>query len=331
MRRRTLRILPWLGVLAGGALFAAVSRVASRKLAARLVSPLGLAPPPPNRSSLLAALAERAALVSEFAHEGSALDPVELSGVFASPDRPSAHPTVLFLHGKGGNAAEWEPAAARALEAGYNVLLPDLRGHGASGGEFVTYGLLEREDLAKALEAARGRFGLDPLRVGVHSCSAGSAVALAFAERHPEVRALWLESPFGEPGEMARHYLSISTGIPSFLLGLTARWAVRHAIGTVERRLGVAGSGGLRELDPVLMAARLRMPVLLVYGRADRLIPPRFVERLAAALPDGSKVWETPAGHCHHEDEAEKVVADEYQKRWRDFFGRYLPVEGERG
>jgi pimeloyl-ACP methyl ester carboxylesterase len=326
MRRRTFRRFAWLGLLTGGALFAAASRVASRRLAERLVSPRGLAPPPPNRLSLLAALSDRAALVSEFAHDGSVIDPVELSGVFASPDRPAARPTILFLHGKGGNAAEWEPAAARALEAGYNVLIPDLRGHGASGGEFVTYGLLEREDLGNAVETARGRFGLDPLRIGVHSCSAGSAVALAFAASHPELRALWLESPFGEPGEMARHYLSISTGIPGFLLGLTARWAVRDAIASVERRLGAARKGSLRDVDPVRLASELRMPVQLVYGRTDRLIPPRFVERLAAALPPGSGVWQTPAGHCHHEDEPEKVVADEYRRRWREFFGRYLPV-----
>jgi pimeloyl-ACP methyl ester carboxylesterase len=64
-----------------------------------------------------------------------------------------------------------------------------------------------------------------------------------------------------------------------------------------------------------------------VYGRTDRLVPMPFVERLAGALPPGSAVWETPAGHCHHEDEPEKVLAAEYRRRWEDFFRRHLPVE----
>ncbi|MFN2385013.1 MAG: alpha/beta hydrolase [Thermoanaerobaculia bacterium] len=268
-----------------------------------------------------------ASIVAEIAHAGSAHDPAELSAVFASPGRPADRPTILFLHGKGGNAAEWEPAAVRALDSGYNVLLPDLRGHGESGGEFVTYGLLERHDLALALEAARERFGIDAGRIGIHSCSAGSAVALAFAAEEPRLRALWLESPFAEAGAMARHYLSLATGIPPFLLGLTSRWAVRHAIRGIERRLGREGSEGLREIDPMRRVARISAPVLLVYGRKDRLVPMRFVERLAAALPPGSEVWETPAGHCHHADEAEKVVADEYRRRWKEFFRRRLPVE----
>ena len=33
------------------------------------------------------------------------------------------------------------------LRHGYSVLMPDARGHGSSGGEFVTYGLLERDDI----------------------------------------------------------------------------------------------------------------------------------------------------------------------------------------
>ena len=315
-----------LSFLSGGLLFAGASYLAARRLAHRLVSPEGLAPAPEGRESLLAALRGGASIVSEFAHAGSAQDPVELSAVFASPGRPPERPTILFLHGKGGNAAEWEPAAVRALGSGYNVLLPDLRGHGASGGEFVTYGLLERHDLAHALEAARERFGIDPGRLGVHSCSAGSAVALAFAAGEPRLRALWLESPFAEADAMARHYLSLSTGIPSFLLSLTSRWAVARAIRGIERRLGFEGSEGLREIDPVRRIARVAAPVLLVYGRKDRLVPVPFVERLARALPPGSEVWETPAGHCHHDNEAEKVVGEEYRRRWKDFFGRHLPV-----
>ena len=67
--------------------------------------------------------------------------------------------------------------------------------------------------------------------------------------------------------------------------------------------------------------------MLLVYGRTDRLVPVSFVERLAGALPPGSEVWETPAGHCHHDNEAAKVLPDEYRKRWQEFFGRHLPVQ----
>ena len=120
---------------------------------------------------------------------------MELAAVFASRGDAGARPTILFLHGKGGNAAEWQPDALRALGQGYNVLLPDLRAHAPSGGRFVTYGFLEKEDLASLVAAARSRFGIDAERLGSHACSAGSTVALEFAADRPEVRALWIESP----------------------------------------------------------------------------------------------------------------------------------------
>jgi pimeloyl-ACP methyl ester carboxylesterase len=314
---------------AAGALFLGASWLASRRLAHRLVSATGLGPTPDTGAALTAALTAAAPIVEEFRHRGSDLDPVELAATFASPGTPAARPTILFLHGKGGRASEWRSDALRALALGYNVLLPDLRGHGASAGRYMTFGLLEKGDLARALERVRQRWGADPASIGLQSCSAGSAVALELARDRPGIRAIWLESPFADPREMARHYLSAATGIPAPLLTLATRWAVASNVARVRRDLGLDPSaGGLEKADPLNAIARVRCPVALVYGGADRLVPPRFVERLIAALPAGSEIFRTErAGHCHHPDEAAQVAREEYERRWRSFFARHLSVE----
>ena len=325
-RKSSLRLL---AVATGvGGLFLAASWLAARRLAARLVSATGLGPTTSTREDFLDALSRGASLVSEFRHPGSRRDPVDLGATFASPGDPSRRPTLLFLHGKGGHSSEWKPDALRALGLGYNVLVPDLRGHGSSGGAYMTFGLLEKEDLGNAIDAARELWGIDPARVALHSCSAGSAVALALAAHRNDVRALWLESPFADPREMARHYLSAATGVPSPLLALTTRWAVARTVARVKRDLDLeAVEGGLEKTDPVEAVRRIRCPIALVYGGADRLIPPRFVERLVHELPAGSEVFRVAgAGHCHHADEAQAVAADEYLRRWTAFFGRHLPV-----
>jgi pimeloyl-ACP methyl ester carboxylesterase len=317
-------------VSAAGALFLGGSWLASRRLADRLVSATGLGETPDAGPALSAALSEVAPIVEEFRHPGSALDPVELAATFASPGEPAGRPTLLFLHGKGGRASEWRADAVRALALGYNVLLPDLRGHGASAGRYMTFGVLEKGDLARALEAVQARFGADPGRVGLHSCSAGSAVALELARDRPGIRAIWLESPFADPREMARHYLSAATGIPAPLLTLATRWAVSQNVARVRRDLGLdPAAGGLEKADPLTAIKSVRCPVALVYGGADRLIPPRFVERLIEALPPESEVFRAEgAGHCHHPDEAAQVAREEYERRWQSFFTRHLPVEG---
>jgi pimeloyl-ACP methyl ester carboxylesterase len=320
-----------LSLLAGGGVYVVGSWIAGRALARRLISGTGLVPAKQRRADLLDALRSAGAFFEELRYPGSRHDPVSLSAVFASPDsKTSARPTVLFLHGKGGNAAEWAPEAMRALACGYNVLLPDLRSHGESEGTFVTYGFLEKDDLANAITAASERFGFDPRRLGLHGCSAGATLAIEFAADREGVKSLWIESPYAQPQAMARHYLSLATGLPPWLLTLTARFAVARAVSDVRRALGLSkGDGGLESVDPLRSIARVRAPVCLVYGEKDELVPPHFAARLELALPADAQVWSAPnAGHCHHDNEPARVATLEYDRRWREFFGRHLPVKG---
>ncbi|HTY41413.1 MAG TPA: alpha/beta hydrolase [Thermoanaerobaculia bacterium] len=313
---------------AGASLYVAGSYALARLLAPRLVSPQGLGPAPGRHEDLLAALEASVPIVANLRHRGSARLPVELAATFASPGAPETRPTILFLHGKGGDASEWETDALRALRLGYNVLLPDLRGHGRSGGTIFTLGFLEKEDLALTVAAARDGFGIDADRLGIHSCSAGSSVALEFAAGRAGVRALWLESPFARPREMARHYLSRATHLPGALLALTSSWAISRAVSHVRTELGLPpGTGGLEAVDPIRSAARVSAAILLVHGEEDRLVPLKFTHELASALPRLSAVWNVPgAGHCHHDDEPAASVKLAYARKWQEFFATYLPA-----
>jgi pimeloyl-ACP methyl ester carboxylesterase len=96
----------------------------------------------------------------------------------------------------------------------------------------------------------------------------------------------------------------------------------------VRRELDLAdGDGGLESVDPLRSIARVRAPVCLVYGERDELVPPQFAARLEQALPADAEVWRAAnAGHCHHDDEPAKVATQEYDRRWRQFFTRHLPI-----
>jgi hypothetical protein len=320
---RAFRGVAW-SAAAGGGAWVAGSYAAAVALGDALISPVGLAPGRDDRTAFLAALARDAAVAEEFAHPR---DPVELLCTFATPGGAAARPTVLFLHGKGGNATEWLPDARRALACGFNVLVPDLRGHGRSGGRFITFGVLERGDLGRAVAAAAERFGIDRGRLAIHACSYGGAPALQFSAGNPAVRALWLESPFGDAPAMARHYLHLKSGLPSWALGLTTRWALARADARVRRAIGIRREEGLAAMDPVRAAERIRCPVALVYGARDQLTLPEFLGRLEEALPRTTTVWEVKtAGHCHHENQPLTVETEEYERRWKEFFtGRLAP------
>lgn len=286
-----------------------------RSLAEILLSPVGLAPVTASTEAFrmaVAAAAGDAGVVETLVHYGDPEEPARLVTLFASPGRPETRPTLLFLHGKGGGGAEWTKDAVRSLRLGFNVLVPDLRGHAPSTGARITCGIRETNDLLLLLDLARERFGVEAARLGIDGCSYGSLLALQLAAvRAPA--ALWLQAPFGDLRAMAVHYLHRATGLPRVLLEGPVRLLVRRIEKTEKLDLSRA--------DPVAAARRVTCPTTVVHGETDALVPIRFSPRLYEALAGPKTFWRVPAcGHCHHADEPQAVVPAEYERRWTEFF-----------
>ena len=91
---------------------------------------------------------------------------------------------LVLNHGATDNGLRWTPVA-RALEADFDVVMPDARGHGLSAVPVDGYGAGEQAaDLAGLIEA----LGLERPAVGGHSMGAGAS--LRFAVRLPRHAAL---------------------------------------------------------------------------------------------------------------------------------------------
>jgi pimeloyl-ACP methyl ester carboxylesterase len=291
-----------------------------RSLAEILLSPVGLAPVTASTEAFrmaVAAAAGDAGVVETLVHDGDPEEPARLVTLFASPGRPETRPTLLFLHGKGGGGAEWTKDAVRSLRLGFNVLVPELRGHPPSTGARITFGIRETNDLLLLLDLARARFGVEAARLGIDGCSYGSLLAVQLAAARMPA-ALWLQSPFGDLRAMAVHYLHRATGLPRVFLEGPVRLLVRRIEKTEKLDLSRA--------DPVAAARRVTCPATVVHGEADALVPIRFSPRLYEALAGPKTFWRVPAcGHCHHADEPQAVVPAEYERRWTEFFLRNVP------
>ena len=256
--------------------------------------------------------------VETFEHDGDPAEMARLVAHAASPGHPGRRATLLFLHGKGGFAAEWRRDAVRALRLGYNVLVPQLRGHAPSGGARITYGFRERGDVTRLVAEAVRRYGVDPGRFALDGASYGALVALLVAaDAHP-VRALWLRSPFADLPSMAEQYVARATGLPRALVSLPTRLYVALA----ERSAGLP----LADLDPLRAARRVSCPAVVVHGEADELVPVRFAPPVHDALGGRKELWIVPrAGHEHHADEPSGLHAAAYARRWTAFMGSFLP------
>ena len=129
-------------------------------------------------------------------HFESAEDKIRLAGWLlpSSGDR-----AIVLVHGL--NSDGWCGAhtdIARAyVEAGFHVLVFDLRGRGLSGGDRIGFGWLERRDVRGAVDLLLSR-GFQAGRIGIHGTSYGGATALLSAATIPELGAVVADSAFAD-------------------------------------------------------------------------------------------------------------------------------------
>jgi dipeptidyl aminopeptidase/acylaminoacyl peptidase len=226
----------------------------------------------------------RASVVEIFA-----ADQVRLKGWWmASPGEPGK--CVVLLHGIADTHAGAAGFAPMFLERGYSVLAPDSRAHGESGGEFVTYGLLEKHDL---IAWAHWMNSQGCRRLYALGESLGASVLIQAAAIEPVFSAVVVECPFADLRDIAEYRMRGLLGVPALIGAPLAGFVVGS--GMLYAR--VANGLDFRQVSPVQSIARTTTPALLIHGIADEQTPPSHSVRLAAANPR-NPLWLVPnAGH----------------------------------
>lgn len=114
-------------------------------------------------------------------------DGVQLAGWYL-PSRNGAG--IIALHGFSGNRTHVLPQAKILQQAGYGVLLYDLRAMGESQGDRYHYGWQGELDVAPAVEFLKSRPEIDDNRIGILGLSSGGMTALNAAAKIPELRVV---------------------------------------------------------------------------------------------------------------------------------------------
>ncbi len=173
---------------------------------------------------------------------------------------------------------------------GCNILLPDPRAHGLSGGEFYSYGYREAEDLTAWMDWADEALGEQTFLL-CGECSGANAILFAAASGGLDGRAAFAvaESPFASFREEAAYTLKHSYGLPSFPF-----------LTLLEGKLDRAGLGfqcADLELSAALAGSSAQLPVLFLQSDGDAYVPPEYTRAAYAAYPGPSQL--VSGGQAH--------------------------------
>ena len=181
---------------------------------------------------------------------------------------------VLFFHGNGEIAEDYDDLGPLFARRRINFLVADYRGYGSSTGSPTSSALLA--DSHAILRFVTGWLSErdHPGPLIVMGCSLGSAPALELASHHPEaIAGLILESAFAHTGPLLR------------------RLGVNLAALRFEERQG------FRQLDKIRAVTQ---PTLIIHAEDDHLIPLADAQALYAASPARDKQWVTIPGADHN-------------------------------
>lgn len=225
---------------------------------------------------------------------------------------PSSEPraTTLVLHGVRDDKRSML-GIGRALRArGHRAILVDLRGHGASTGRFLTYGVRESRDLAQLLDQLDA-LGLVEGPLGIYGPSYGGAVAIQTAARDPRVERVVSVATFASLRRAVPPQARLAIPIVGRVLpGALVDLAVEDA--------GELAGFAPDDADTVAAIARARAEVLLIHGREDAHVPFDSAVALSGACgPRRCRLVSLDGA-----DHAGALSADETRERAIEFLSR---------
>ena len=206
-------------------------------------------------------------------------DGVELVGWFL-PAKGPALGTVLQLHGNAENISTHFTSLAWMPAQGFNVFIFDYRGYGGSQGAPSLEGA--QIDIDAAMNALLARSDVDASRVVMWGQSLGGALAayyVAHSPRRDRLRALILESAFSDYTDIVQEKFA------DHLITWPFQWI---PLLSVDDRFSPLP--GMASISP--------LPLLILHGDRDLIVPMHHGQRLYDAAREPKQIWIVPgAGH----------------------------------
>lgn len=217
---------------------------------------------------------------------------------------------VLLSHGFNNTSDDMGKLAKFYYDLGFDILLPDARGHGESEGDYIGFGWHDRLDTIEWIDQLINEHAAE--EIILHGNSMGAAVVLMTSgeELPPEVKGIVADSSYSTVEEELKHQLKHIYNLPSFpLLNATSL--------LTKVRAGYT----FTEASAIEQVKKNTRPLFIIHGGADDLVPTEMGHRLYEAAGGEKELWIVPdVGHTKAFD----IVTEEFQDRVESFITHIL-------
>lgn len=211
---------------------------------------------------------------------------------FIKGDNPQGR-SVIVIHGyKSCGYDMMNFAGMFHSHFGYNVIVPDLHGHGSSDGEMIQMGWKDADDILHWAKVGEERFREDGYesKMLIYGISMGAATTMNVSGKEnlpPYIKGFIEDCGYTSVWDEFAYVGKRDFGLPKFpILHISSKMC--------DNRYG----WNFQEASPLESVKRCKLPMLFIHGEKDDFVPTDMVYPLFEAKQGEKYIWIAPgSGH----------------------------------
>lgn len=239
-------------------------------------------------------------------------DGLKLSGYYL----PASTPTdklVILTHGYLGHAKQMGLFGQYYYnDLGYNIFMPDARGHGKSEGTYYGFGWPDRLDLIDWTHSLVKKLGADT-EVVYHGLSMGASTVLMASgveELPRQVKAIIADSPYKSVYQLFKYQMNRMFHLPAFPL-----------LDSTSVLTKIRAGYSFREASTLKEVKKANIPILYIHGESDTFVPTEMAKDLYLHTSSDAELFLVP--NANH-GESFALAGDKYKMKIDQFLNRYI-------
>ena len=239
--------------------------------------------------------------------EINSFDDLTLKAQYIEQDHPKK---VILAHGFNQSSDDMGKLTKLYYDLGFDILLPDARGHGESEGDYIGYGWHDRLDYIDWIQLLIDDYGAEQIVLHGHSMGAATVLMTSGETLPDEVQAIIADSSYSTVQEELVHQLKHIYNLPPFpLLNVTSM--------VTKVRAGYT----FKEASAIDQVRKNTRPLFIIHGNNDDLVPTEMGHQIYEAAGGDKELWIVPdSGHTKAFD----IVTQEFQDRVENFITNAL-------